>query len=324
MARRAAGLAGGAVALGASLALCAPQLAAAGEQDVEPARVEIRASSERLGLSVAEVRMPADAPVRFELVVSESTDPFAHALVLVPARYAGATGWAVSTPGSPEFGRIPREDPVLGAMALTGSGARAHLDTTLPAGEYALLCAVPQHHHKEVVVVWADPLTETPETSDATLGLEAEQVVPVGAGAGWRPGWELASSPPSPPAPEPKADLTGTLADPAVESEGPTAPASAQSVPDWPKPAVPPKVRKTVDPTYPKEAKRLNLPLVRCRAKILIDERGQPTDVHMLSCPTLFRDATRDTLMDWRFHPARDANGEAIRSQFPIIVQYSQ
>jgi len=126
----------------------------------------------------------------------------------------------------------------------------------------------------------------------------------------------------TPPPPPPKIETFVPLPDTAVvtESAGPTI-TVVQPEPPPPKPVVveapppppPPKpaVRKGIvrlsgdDPVYPRQALRANIEKGLVLARVMIDEKGNVTDVIIVSSqpPKVFDQAVIDALKEWKFKP---------------------
>src|SRR6185295_4139425 len=91
-----------------------------------------------------------------------------------------------------------------------------------------------------------------------------------------------------------------TIAPPVVEPPAPPAPP-----PPPPKPAV----RRGIvpiereDPTYPRDAMKAGVEKGRVLARLQIDERGNVTDVQIVSSnpPRIFDRSVRDALIKWKF-----------------------
>lgn len=72
---------------------------------------------------------------------------------------------------------------------------------------------------------------------------------------------------------------------------------------------------------YPKAATDLALGEVDCRVRVFLDAEGVPTDVAVDTCPVVFHDAIRASLLRWRWFPARVA-GKRVPAQFLMVVRF--
>ena len=77
--------------------------------------------------------------------------------------------------------------------------------------------------------------------------------------------------------------------------------------------------------SYPREARRMKLDEVRCRATVLIDAEGVPERVSVHDgCHPLFRSAVRSGLLRWRWRAPRNAQGDPVRARTEFGVTFRQ
>lgn len=81
------------------------------------------------------------------------------------------------------------------------------------------------------------------------------------------------------------------------------------------------QVRKRVQPVYPDAAYDLGLGVVTCQVRVHIDEKGEPQELQIESCPQVFHRSLRQALMEWRWYPAK-LGGDKVRAQFLMAVRY--
>jgi protein TonB len=77
---------------------------------------------------------------------------------------------------------------------------------------------------------------------------------------------------------------------------------------------------KSVPPVYPRLAKA-NHVTGDVALDALIDNRGNVTDVKVVSGPTLLREAAMDALRSWKYEPAR-LDGRAVAAHLSITVKF--
>ncbi|MEQ1570793.1 MAG: hypothetical protein ABMA64_34510 [Myxococcota bacterium] len=81
------------------------------------------------------------------------------------------------------------------------------------------------------------------------------------------------------------------------------------------------EVKRRVQPRYPESARALDLGEQRCAATVRVDAEGVPFEVVVEDCPAVFHAQTRESLLAWRFWPARDGRVR-IPAQTRISVVY--
>jgi protein TonB len=81
------------------------------------------------------------------------------------------------------------------------------------------------------------------------------------------------------------------------------------------------KVKRRVDPSYPEAARLLKLEKETCKAKLIIDEKGKPTEAEITGCSAVFHDGSRDAVLQWRFYPYID-NGRPVKATFTVALTY--
>ncbi|MCC7541159.1 MAG: energy transducer TonB [Deltaproteobacteria bacterium] len=74
-------------------------------------------------------------------------------------------------------------------------------------------------------------------------------------------------------------------------------------------------------PAYPEAARRSGLQSI-VFARVTIDEQGNVVGVQVLRGDEAFHDVVRSALLAWRYTPARDAEGQAIRSTKIVRIPF--
>jgi len=83
------------------------------------------------------------------------------------------------------------------------------------------------------------------------------------------------------------------------------------------------KVKKQVRPSFPRQAREMNLSKADCVVDFWIDEFGVPQRVGVSACEPVFHAATESACMKWRFQPVKDKSGRAITAFFKLRVGYT-
>lgn len=81
------------------------------------------------------------------------------------------------------------------------------------------------------------------------------------------------------------------------------------------------KVRHQVKPKMPLAAQHLSPGEYPCRLRFFVDERGQPADIRVESCPSVFRENALQAAWAWRFAPMR-IDGAPTPAQFVLTLRY--
>lgn len=74
------------------------------------------------------------------------------------------------------------------------------------------------------------------------------------------------------------------------------------------------RVKRVVQPEFPRSARSLGLAPVDCRVRVFIGANGRATETHFVACPALFHDSTREAVEATRWWPYRES-GEVIPVQ---------
>ena len=82
------------------------------------------------------------------------------------------------------------------------------------------------------------------------------------------------------------------------------------------------RVRRMVEPAYPRAATELGLPEARCTVRVVIDDRGRPTAVSVERCSTVFHASIHKAAMQWRFYPAKRA-GKRVPATFVVPIRFA-
>lgn len=80
--------------------------------------------------------------------------------------------------------------------------------------------------------------------------------------------------------------------------------------------------KRRVRPGYPAAARAMNIPEARCLVRFSVDARGNPTDVQVSGCPTLFHDEVLKAAWQWRFYPVRDDAGVKSAASFTLALTF--
>lgn len=75
------------------------------------------------------------------------------------------------------------------------------------------------------------------------------------------------------------------------------------------------------DERPPRAARKLGLTSEDCQVRIGVDTRGRPTEIEILSCPSVFHDELMRAARQWRFYPA-EAGGQPIPARTVIPVHF--
>ena len=58
-----------------------------------------------------------------------------------------------------------------------------------------------------------------------------------------------------------------------------------------------------------------------CRATIVINEKGKPSEVTVEGCPSVFHGEVKRALMAWRFYPYK-LGGKAMQARFVMPIRF--
>lgn len=83
------------------------------------------------------------------------------------------------------------------------------------------------------------------------------------------------------------------------------------------------KVKRRVEPRFPEAALSLGLTEERCRLRITIDARGEPSDVDVITCNAVFQPSALEAAWAWRFYPMK-VNGQGVPAAFDLLIVYRQ
>jgi len=81
------------------------------------------------------------------------------------------------------------------------------------------------------------------------------------------------------------------------------------------------EVKKRVQPKMPDAAKELGLSEERCQVRFFIDEKGEPYDVRIETCPAIYQQSALEAAWGWRFYPMK-VEGQKVRAQFVLTIVY--
>jgi len=81
------------------------------------------------------------------------------------------------------------------------------------------------------------------------------------------------------------------------------------------------RFRTKVIPTFPRAAKKLGLTSEDCQVRVEVDVRGRPSDIEVLSCPSVFHDELIRAASKWRFYPA-ESGGYPVPARTVIPVHF--
>ncbi|MEN0064644.1 MAG: energy transducer TonB [Myxococcota bacterium] len=81
------------------------------------------------------------------------------------------------------------------------------------------------------------------------------------------------------------------------------------------------KVKNMIQPTYPVEARSLNLGEQRCRVTVSIDTKGVPSNVRVRSCPEVFHEEVKRAMFKSRWWPYK-SGGAKQAAQFTILITF--
>jgi protein TonB len=77
-----------------------------------------------------------------------------------------------------------------------------------------------------------------------------------------------------------------------------------------------------VEPRFPAAARVLGSGPQRCVVRFVIDREGIPETVTVEGCPALYHAAVEEAASQWRFSPARGADGRPMRASFRLGVTF--
>ena len=81
------------------------------------------------------------------------------------------------------------------------------------------------------------------------------------------------------------------------------------------------RVKRKVQPSYPKAAREMRLGDHKCKARIAVDAKGLAQEVEIQGCPTVFHESVRRTLLQWTFYPATK-NGTRVPATFKAVIAF--
>jgi hypothetical protein len=81
-------------------------------------------------------------------------------------------------------------------------------------------------------------------------------------------------------------------------------------------------LRRRLSPAYPRAARSMRLGAQRCLVDVLVDARGEPTEVSVTGCPAVFHPGTRSAILQWRWYPRRGRDGASPwRTQLSVVYR---
>jgi protein TonB len=131
-----------------------------------------------------------------------------------------------------------------------------------------------------------------------------------------KPPDEPSSSPDVETAPDATSSM-GTMLPPAGQQGDADAPVAATAV------AHPPEIETYVVPAYPPQAREKGIE-GRVLLMVVVDESGKVEDnVKVLDSIPMLDQAAMEAVHQWRFTPARDADGNPVRVQLEVPIRFT-
>lgn len=80
------------------------------------------------------------------------------------------------------------------------------------------------------------------------------------------------------------------------------------------------QIKREVPPRLPRAARALDITAVTCQVRFFIDEAGEPYDIQVEQCPSLFHENVLKASWKWRFYPHHAESGDAVKSTFVLTL----